>query len=86
MSPADLTVLGALLHLLVAFLAGDLFRCGGYSFVIIAASGSLLAINLDSGHCRLSVLIDGQLLELGHEVGLGELVVLDVGEAAAIQL
>ncbi len=86
MSPADLTVLGALPHPLVAFLAGDLFRCGGCSFVIIAAGGSLLAVNLDSGHRKLGVLIDGQLLELGHEVGPGELIVLDVGEAAAVQL
>ncbi len=59
MSLADLTVLRALLHPLVAFLAGDLFGCSGYSFVIIAASSSLLAVNLDGGHRRLSVLIDG---------------------------
>ncbi len=86
MSPADLVVLGALLYPLVAFLVGDLFRYSGYSFVIIAAGSSLLAINLDSSHRRLSVLINGQLLELGYKVGLGKLVVLDVGEAAAIQL
>ncbi len=84
MSLVDLIVLRALLYPLVVFLAGDLFRCGGYSFVIIAAGGSLLAVNLNSGYYRLSVLIDGQLLELGHKVGLGELVILDVGEAAAI--
>ncbi len=84
MSLADLVVLGALPHPLVAFLVGDLFRCGGCSFVIIAASGSLLAINLDGGYRRLSVLIDGQLLELGYKVGPGELVVLDIGEAAAV--
>ena len=77
-------MLRALLYPLVAFLAGDLFRYSGYSFVIIAASSSLLAVNLDGGYRRLSVLIDGQLLELGYEVGLGELVVLDVGEAAAV--
>ena len=59
MSLADLIVLRALLYLLVAFFASDLFRCSSYSFVIIAASGSLLAVNLDSGHHRLSVLIDG---------------------------
>ena len=79
-------MLGALLYPLVAFLASDLFRCSGYSFVIIAASGSLLAVNLDSSHCKLSVLIDSQLLELGYEVGLSELVVLDVGKAMAVQL
>ncbi len=83
-SLADLAVLRALPHPLVAFLAGDLFRCSSYSFVIIAANSSLLAINLDGGHRRLNVLINSQLLELGHKVGLGELVILDVGEATAI--
>ncbi len=51
-------MLRALLYPLVIFLVGDLFRYSGYSFIIIAASGSLLAINLNSSHCRLSVLIN----------------------------
>ena len=84
MSLADLAVLGALPYPLVAFLASDLFRYSSYSFVIIAASSSLLAINLNGGHYRLSVLINGQLLELSYKVGLSELVVLDVGEATAV--
>ncbi len=58
MSLADLTVLRALLHPLVAFLVSDLFECSGCSFVIIAASGSFLAVNLDGGHRKLSVLIN----------------------------
>ncbi len=84
MSLADLIVLRALLYPLVAFLIDDLFRYSGYSFVIIAASSSLLAINLDSGHCKLSILIDSQLLELGYKVGLGELIILDVSKATAV--
>ncbi len=58
MSPADFAMLRALPYPLVAFLVGDLFRCSGCSFVIIAASGSLLAVNLDSGYRKLGVLID----------------------------
>ncbi len=84
MSLADLTMLRALLYLLVAFLASDLFKYNSYSFIIIAANNSLLTINLNSSHYRLSVLIDSQLLELSYKVGLGELIILDISEAIAI--
>ncbi len=59
MSLADLIVLKALLYLLVAFFISDLFRYSSYSFVIIAASSSLLTINLNNSHRKLSVLING---------------------------
>ncbi len=82
---ADLAVLGALLYILVAFPAGDLLRYSSYSFVVVvAASSSLLAINLDSSYCRLGVLIDSQLLELYYKVGLYKLVVLNVSKTTAI--